>query len=74
MSMSVQNIIAGVSYLVQSFRTYVFSHTKRQGNIPTHLLAQHAKNVESYVAWLEECPSIIEHTCVQDIVSHSHAE
>ena len=29
------------------------------------MLAQHAKDVEDYVAWLEECPSILEHVCAQ---------
>ncbi|KAK7826586.1 hypothetical protein CFP56_032082 [Quercus suber] len=44
-----------------------FSHVKRQGNVPTHLLAQYAKEVENYVVWLEECPSFLEHVCAHDI-------
>ena len=32
---SVQNIIAGILRQVQSFRTFEFTHTKRQGNVPT---------------------------------------
>ena len=65
--LSVQNIIFGLFHLVRNFRSYVFSHTKRQGNIPAHLLAQHASGVESYVAWVEECPSLIKHACASDI-------
>ena len=67
LSSSVQNIIFGLSHLVRNFRSYGFSHIKRQGNIPAHLLAQHASGVESYVAWVEECPSLIEHACARDI-------
>ncbi|KAL0004817.1 hypothetical protein SO802_012378 [Lithocarpus litseifolius] len=64
---SVQNIIAGILRRVQSFRTFKFTHTKRQGNVPAHLLAQHAANVEVYSAWLEECPSLIVHACEPDV-------
>ena len=74
MSTSVQNLVVGMSQCVKAFRNYAFSHTKRQGNIPTHLLAHHARSIESYVAWLEECPSLIEHACAHDIASLSHAE
>ena len=38
----VQNIIQGMLRKAQSFRTFDFLHIKRQGNIPAHLLAQHA--------------------------------
>ncbi|XP_075663101.1 uncharacterized protein LOC142632611 [Castanea sativa] len=68
----VQNVVASMSQRVKAFRKYAFSHTKRQGNIPAHLLTHHTRSVESYVAWLEECPSIIEHACAHDIVSFSH--
>ena len=66
---SVQNIIQGVLRKVQSFRTFDFLHTKRQGNVPTHLLAQHALNVENLVVWLEECPSQVAQACANDVTS-----
>ena len=66
-SSSDQNIVSGMLNLAQAFRTFAFSHTKRQGNVPAHLLAQHAASVENYVAWLEECPSHIEHACAHDV-------
>ena len=43
---SILNIIHGVLRKVQCFRTFDFLHTKRQGNAPAHLLAQHAQNIE----------------------------
>ncbi|KAK7840313.1 hypothetical protein CFP56_016833 [Quercus suber] len=36
------------------------------GNVLAHVLAQHAKNVQDYIVWLENCPSIVEHVCAQD--------
>ena len=63
---SVVNVLAGVMNQMSYFRQWKVSHTKRQGNVPAHLLAQHAKYVEDYIAWLEECPSLIEHACAHD--------
>ena len=64
---SVLNIIHGVLRKAQCFRTFDFLHTKRQGNVPAHLLAQHAQKVESLVVWLEECPSQVAHACAKDV-------
>ena len=63
---SVMNVLAGVMNQLSCFRQWKITHTKRQGNVPAHLLAQHAKNVKDYVAWLEECPSLIDHACMHD--------
>ena len=48
--------------------TFDISHVKRQGNVPAHLLAQHALHVEDFHAWLKECPSPIVHTCAHDVL------
>lgn len=71
-SSSVQNIVFGTLHLAQVFRSFAFSHTKRQGNVPAHLLAECAANVENYVAWLEKCPSHIEHACTHDVSLYSN--
>ena len=70
---STHNILAVTLEQASGFRCSFFSHVKRQGNVPAHLLAQYAKEVENYVIWLEECPSFLEHTCAHDlsVVSHS---
>ncbi|KAK9994081.1 hypothetical protein SO802_023784 [Lithocarpus litseifolius] len=39
---SVQNVVTGILKRIQDFRTFAYSHTERQGNAPTHVLAQHA--------------------------------
>ncbi|XP_075659272.1 uncharacterized protein LOC142629188 [Castanea sativa] len=73
-SSSVHNIIARTLHLAKSFRIVVFSHTKRQANVPAHLLAQHATHIENYVAWLEECPTHVEVACNNDVSLYSMNE
>ena len=70
---SMHNILAITLEQASGFRFSCFSHVKRQGNVPAHLLAQFAKEVENYVVWLEECPSFLEQACAHDlsVVSHS---
>ena len=70
----VQNIVTGFLKLVQGFRTFDFSHTKRQGNVPAHVLAQHAINLEDCVVWLEECPGLLESACLHDVTSFNNYE
>ena len=72
-SSSVANVLAGLMNQASSFRQWKFSHTKRQGNVSAHVLAQHIKDVEDYVAWLEECRSILEHACSQDKLVFKHS-
>ena len=67
---SMVNVLAGFMDHASHLRDWKVSHIKRQGNVPAHLLAhllaQHAQHVVDYVAWLEECPSLIEHACNED--------
>ena len=63
---SVANILTSFLNHALLLRQWKVSHIKRQGNVPAHLLAQHAQHVGDYVAWLEECPSLIEHAYAQD--------
>ncbi|KAK7845899.1 hypothetical protein CFP56_008785 [Quercus suber] len=61
-----RTVIRNALHLVEEFRWWSFTHTKRQGNVPAHLLAQHTKSVEDYDAWLEEVPPLIAHACLHD--------
>ena len=63
---SVVNVVTEILNQASLLRKWKFTHIKRQGNVPAHVLAQHAKNVEDYLAWVEECPSVVEHVCAQD--------
>ena len=53
---AVANVLEGIFLQLQSFRSFLFSHIKRDGNKPAHLLAQHAKFVHDFEAWVEETP------------------
>ena len=44
---SIYNIITGIGQKVQAFKSFQFSHVKRTGNRPAHILAQHAKNIDN---------------------------
>lgn len=71
---SAQTVIIGLLKRAQDFRTFSFSHTKRLGNTPAHVLAQYAVNVEDFVVWLEECPGCIECACMHDVLPTSNYE
>ncbi|KAK7833475.1 hypothetical protein CFP56_025618 [Quercus suber] len=60
-------IVDGILQQASCFRSCCFTHTKRQGNVPAHMLAQYSKPLASYVAWVESCPSHIERACAQDM-------
>ena len=42
------------------FHSVQISHIKQAGNKPAHILAQYAKELDSYVAWVKKNPIIIE--------------
>ncbi|KAK9990350.1 hypothetical protein SO802_025335 [Lithocarpus litseifolius] len=66
-SSSILFIMDGILQQARWFKSCCFFHTKRQGNVPAHMLAQYAKSLVSYVAWVESCPSHVERACAQDI-------
>ncbi|XP_075650086.1 uncharacterized protein LOC142620631 [Castanea sativa] len=68
---SIVNIVSGILFQSQNFRSVNFSHIKRLGNMPAHALAQHAKHVVDFVTWLEETPCLIERMCAQDVINLS---
>ena len=60
------NVLEGIRCHLQFFCSFAFSHVKRAGNKPAHLLTQHAKFVSSYEVWVEETPSFLETFIVSD--------
>ena len=64
----IDTIVSSILLSAQNFRCISFSHVKRQGNRPAHILAQFARHVGDFVVWLEETPSQIEHACAQDVI------
>ena len=56
---AIANVLNVILFHLQSFRSFDFSHIWREGNKPTHILAQHAQFVSDFVAWVEETPSFL---------------
>ena len=53
---------------MNDFRDTKIVYVRKQENRPTHLIAQYAKNIDSYVIWIEENPPIIESVLIQDVL------
>ena len=64
---SIETITESILAQVDRFRFVSFTHVKRDGNRPAHILAQFAKQVGDFVVWLEETPNLIEDACSQDV-------
>ena len=43
-------------------------HVNRNANEAAHFLAQHAKGIDAFVTWIEECPSFLESIVFQDAI------
>ena len=69
---SVKPIIEGMHALCRDFRRVEFSHVRRQGNSPAHLLPKHAKSIADFSTWIEENPCFIEQALIQDVIAFSH--
>ena len=70
---TVEDIIRGIQHTLRDFRRTQILHVRRQGNVPAHTLAQHAKGIDTLV-WLEETSSCIENSVFQDALYLSHSE
>lgn len=66
---SVASIVEGILEIVREFRSVQFSHTRRQGNIPAHILAKQASSIADFTVWIEENPCFIEQALIQDVIS-----
>ena len=63
---SISTIVSGICSRLREFHTYHSSHVGRQGNWLAHTLAAFAKNIDSFVTWMEECPPFIASFVSQD--------
>lgn len=57
---SVVVVIVGMQELCKDFIRIEFTHVRRQGNIPAHLLAKHAFSIVDCIVWIDEIPYYIE--------------
>ena len=63
---SISTVVLGFSSRLLAFCTFQSSHVRRQGNRPAHILAVFAKNIDSFVTWMEECPPFLASLVSQD--------
>lgn len=60
---SVASITQGVQEPCKDFHGVEFSHVRRQGNRPAHLLARHALGIVNFITWIEENLCFLESSC-----------
>ena len=63
----VASVISGAIGFCGLFRQVDFSHIRRQGNTPAHLLAKHARGIVDFVAWMEETPCFLMQALTNDV-------
>ena len=56
---SMASVTLGILGFYGVFGWVDFSHIRRQGNRPAHLLAKHALSIVDYIAWMEETPCFL---------------
>ena len=63
----VESVVRGVLMACGSCYKVDFSHIKRQGNSPAHLLAKHALGIVDYETWVEASPCFLEQALIHDV-------
>ena len=64
---TVSSLIYGMIIEYNEFRKVSFSHFKRQGNMPTHLMAKQILGLADFSVWIEKCHCFLEQTLVHDV-------
>ena len=67
-------IVYGILSSSHTFQCIEFSHVRRQGNGPAHLLAKHASGIDDFPIWIKESSYFIEQALLQDVISFSFFE
>ncbi|KAL0002098.1 hypothetical protein SO802_015879 [Lithocarpus litseifolius] len=63
----VSPLIYGMLAECHEFRNVVFSHVKRQGKKPAHLLAKQAFGLADFSTLIEDCPYFLEQAFIHDV-------
>ena len=66
---SIASVVQGILDMCGNFRSVSFSHIRRQGNVPAHILAKNAYGIADYIAWIEEDPCCIMQALIHDVTS-----
>ena len=65
---TIANIISSTIQIMQQIQQVEVQHLRRDGNRAAHGLARYAQNVNDFVTWMEETPTIINSEVVSDAV------
>ena len=65
---SVATIVEGIRALGFEIDVVNFSHVRRPGNRPIHILARQALSFVNDVIWIEEIPQCIQQGLIQDVI------
>ena len=68
---SIAVVTHGIQDMSEEFRSVDYSHVRRQGNMPAHILAKYASSINDYVAWIEEDPCCIMQALIHDLNTFS---
>ena len=68
---SVAAVVQGMQEMCREFLGVMFSHVRRQGNKPAHLLAKHARGIVDFIAWIQETPCFLEQALIHDVTVSS---
>ena len=60
-------IVEGIHALGSDLGVVSYSHVRRIGNQPTHILAGKAQSLANDVIWIEETPCCIQQALIQDV-------
>ena len=64
---AVASVIQGALELCMGFSQIQFSHVKRQGNMPAHLVAKNAYRIVDDIVWVEEDPCFAKQALIHDV-------
>ena len=64
---AVDFVIQGILELCGGFTQFQFSHIKRQGNMPAHLVAKNAYSIVNDIVWVEEDPCFAKQALIHDV-------
>ena len=65
---SVTAIVEGIHVLSPDVGIVGYSHVRRTGNKPAHILARQALSFVNDVIWIEEIPCCIQQTLIHDVL------
>lgn len=68
---AIGNLVESILHQMSDFWGIQVTHVRRQGNCSAHLLAQHAKDIDGYIAWIKENFIFIKSALIQNVMNLS---